>query len=248
MLLDSVPPPEKRLRLSDTFEFSCHEGLACFGTCCRNRDLTLTPYDVLRLKNALNLHSDDFLTRHTVYRLDPASAFPVVSLLMGPDPERRCPFVTREGCKVYDDRPTACRLFPLARAAGTSRGAGAREEFFFLLDTPGCLGVREKRIQTLEEWLAGQGLTPYRRANDRMLGLLFHPARERGKSLYDSQLQKIIVACYNLDVFREFVFKTRFFESYSIDEGTRSAVEKDDAELLTLGFAYLERNLFPSRA
>jgi len=245
MLLDSVPPPGKRLRLSDTFEFSCHRGLACFGTCCRNRDLVLTPYDVLRLKNALELHSDEFLTRHSVYRLDPASGFPILSLVMGPDPERQCPFVTPEGCRVYDDRPTACRLYPLARASGTGGRAGARDEFFFLLDTPGCLGVEEKTTQTLQEWLAGQGLTPYRQANDRMLGLLFHPARERGRSLDDGQLQKIMVACYNLDVFREFVFKTGFLRAYRVDGKTRLAIEKDDGELLSPGIAYLERTLFP---
>ena len=247
MLLDSLPPPDKRLRVADTFTFSCHKGLACFGTCCRNRDLSLTPYDVLRLKNALSLHSDDFLTRHTLYRLDPASGFPFISLRMGQDPGRQCLFVTHEGCRVYNDRPTACRLFPLARASGTGRGSAARDEFFFLLDTPGCLGAREEKIQTLEEWLAAQGLGPYRTANDRMLDLLFHPARERGRPLDESQLQRIIVACYNVDVFREFVFKTRFLESYHIDEETRSAIEKDDTELLILGFAYLRTTLFPQR-
>jgi Fe-S-cluster containining protein len=245
MLLDSLPPPDKRLRLTDTFTFSCYKGLACFGTCCRNRDLSLTPYDVLRLKNALSLHSDDFLARHTLYRLDPASGFPIISLRMGQDPERQCPFVTHEGCRVYDDRPTACRLFPLARASGTARDSAARDEFFYLLDTPGCLGAKEEKIQTLEEWLAGQGLGPYRTANDRMLDLLFHPDRERGKPLDERQLQRIIVACYNVDVFREFVFKTRFLESYYVDEKTRSAIEKDDAELLIVGFAYLRTSLFP---
>jgi Fe-S-cluster containining protein len=245
MLLDSIPPPDKRLRFTDTFEFACHKGLACFGTCCRNRDLVLTPYDVLRLKNALDLHSDEFLSRHTLYRLDPASSFPVLSLAMGSDPERQCPFVTPEGCSVYDDRPTACRLYPLARASGTGGTVGERDEFFFLLDTPGCLGVKEKVPRSLEDWLTGQGLTPYRRANDRMLGLLLHPARERGRPLDDSQLQKIMVACYNLDVFREFVFKTGFFQAYGVDRKTRLAIEKDDGELLSLGFAYLERSLFP---
>ena len=48
-----------------------------------------------------------------------------------------------------------------------------------------------------------------------------------------------------MDVFREFVFKTRFLESYYVDEKTRSAIEKDDAELLIVGFAYLRTSLFP---
>ncbi len=244
MLLNSLPSPDKRLRLQDGFTFSCHRGLACFGTCCRNRDLTLTPYDVLRLKNALKLHSDDFLNQYTLYRLDDNSGFPIISLKMGQDTERLCPFVTSEGCSVYRDRPTACRLFPLARASGIGQIPAVHDEFFFLLETPHCLGSREGRVQTVEDWLAEQGLDSYRAANDRMLGLLFHPARERGRSLDEGQLQKIIVACYSLDVFREFVFKTRFLESYYVDEQTRLLVAEDDYELLMLGFDYLGRSLF----
>jgi len=78
-----------------------------------------------------------------------------------------------------------------------------------------------------------------------MLDLLFHPARERERPLGESQLQKIIVAYHNVDMFREFILRTRFLESYHIDEKTRSAIEKDDTEFLTLGFAYLRTTLLP---
>jgi Fe-S-cluster containining protein len=245
MILSSLPPLHKRLYLADTFPFACHKGLACFGTCCRNRDLTLTPYDVLRLKNALKLHSDDFLSRHTLYRLDPESGFPIISLKMGPDPERLCPFVAAGGCSVYRDRPTACRLFPLARASGILQDTAAHDEFFFLMDTPNCLGVAESRTQNLKEWLAGQGMELYRKTNDRMLDLLFHPERKHGKPLTEAQLRKIIVVCYNLDEFRRFVFETKFLEFYGVDERTRSLIGKDDFELLMLGFGYLRTTLFP---
>jgi Fe-S-cluster containining protein len=245
MILNSLPAPHERMRLKDVFAFSCHKGLECFGTCCRNRDLTLTPYDVLRLKKALHLHSDDFLARYTLYRLDPASGFPVISLGMRPDQEKMCPLVTPQGCSVYEDRPTACRLFPLARASGFTKDSAAHDEFFFMLDAPACLGIREEKTQRLEEWLFGQGIEPYRAVNDRMLSLLFHPERQQGRPLSESQLQKIIVACYNLDVFREFVFETKFLESYPLDVRTRSLIEKDDLELLLLGFTYLRSSLFP---
>jgi len=244
MLLASLPTSHKRLNLTDTFNFSCHRGLACFGSCCRNRDLILTPYDVLRLKNALKLHSDDFLTRYTLYRLDSVSGFPVVSLRVGQEPDKLCPLVSSDGCTVYDDRPTACRLFPLARASGVTHDLFLRDEFFFLLDTPGCLGADEDKTNSMKEWLGEQGLEPYRAVNDKMLSLLFHPKRKPGKPLDDAQLQKIIVACYSLDVFRKFVSETRFFEVYSVDEGTRSAIETDDLALLMLAFAYLRRSLF----
>ncbi|MBW2118939.1 MAG: YkgJ family cysteine cluster protein [Deltaproteobacteria bacterium] len=116
MFLESAPSPEKCLDLKDTFAFSCHKDLACFNACCRNKYLPLIPYDILRLKKARNLHSDEFLTRYTVYRLDHDSGFPIISLKMGDAPEKACPFVTPEGCSVYNDRPMACRLFPLGRS------------------------------------------------------------------------------------------------------------------------------------
>jgi hypothetical protein len=71
MFLEEMPAREKLLGLRDSFAFRCHEGLSCFNTCCRNKLLPLTPYDVLRLKVALGLHSDDFLQRYTAYSIDP---------------------------------------------------------------------------------------------------------------------------------------------------------------------------------
>ncbi|MCD6297338.1 MAG: YkgJ family cysteine cluster protein [Deltaproteobacteria bacterium] len=244
MFLEPAPSSEKCLDLKDTFAFSCHKDLACFNTCCRNKHLPLTPYDILRLKNALNLHSDEFLSRYTVYSLDQDSGFPIISLGMGDAPQKACPFVAPEGCRVYNDRPMACRLFPLGRLSGIDHGRMAKEEFYYLLDIPGCLGFGEKKIRTVEEWRNNQGLLPYTEINDRMLDLVFHPGRDRTKPLDERQLQKVMVACYNLDVFREFVFETGFLDSYEIDKETCSKIKNDDTDLLNLGFAYLGRALF----
>jgi Fe-S-cluster containining protein len=206
--------------------------------------LPLTPYDVLRLKKALKLHSDAFLVRHVVYALDPASGFPVISLRMNEDPEKACPFASPEGCRVYADRPTACRLFPLGRASGFGGSGAFRDQFFFLQDLPGCLGREEAKIWSVAAWLEDQGVLPYIEINDRMLDLLFHPRREKGKALDDRQLQNLIVACYNLDVFRDFVLKEKLVESSCIDPETGAKIKTDDTALLTFGFAYLKATLF----
>ena len=108
------------------------------------------------------------------YQLDPDSGFPIISIKMGDDTEARCPFVTPDGCSVYHDRPTACRLYPLGRAAGRSGTQEEWEGFFFVMDTPGCLGTKEKKIWTVEEWLGNQGLLPYIKMNDSMLNIVFH--------------------------------------------------------------------------
>ena len=100
MLFDSSAPKQRRYTLEDTFAFSCHKELSCFNACCRNKHLPLSPYDVLRLKKALKVHSDTFLVEYAVYALDPGSGFPVVSLKMRDDERTTCPFVSAEGCLV----------------------------------------------------------------------------------------------------------------------------------------------------
>ena len=46
----SCPPagsPIRPVELRDdsTFQFRCHPGIACFNACCKDIDITLTPYD-----------------------------------------------------------------------------------------------------------------------------------------------------------------------------------------------------------
>jgi len=245
MLTRQAPDPDRCLRPGDPFRFACSQALDCFNTCCRNKDLILTPYDVLRLKTALSLHSDRFLEQHVLFRPDPDSGFPVLSLRMRDEPERRCPFVGPQGCTVYDDRPTACRLYPLGRATSrTAAGTGEPEEIFFLLDTPACLGLDAERSVSLETWLEGQGLGPYRRFNNRMLKVLFHGKRARGGKLSREQVQKVIVACYNPDVFRDFLFRSGFLKQARVPAARRRRIRGDDEALLAFGFEFLEKVLY----
>ena len=243
MFLDAPPAAEKRLGLADTFSFSCHNALSCFNRCCRNKHLPLTPYDILRMRKGLGLHSDDFLERYALYRLDPMSGFPILSVRMR-DGDGQCPFVGSEGCTIYHDRPTACRLYPLGRWSGLGQNGAPPKAFFHLMDTPDCQGIKEKKVQTVAAWQEDQGLRPYMDMNDRMLALLFHPKRDRAVHLNERQQQKVLVACYNVDLFREFVFKTGFLETYRIENPTRIEVMEDDSALLNLGFAYLCKTLF----
>ncbi len=245
MFLEEMPARESHLGLRDSFTFRCHEGLSCFNTCCRKKLLPLTPYDVLRLKGALGLHSDQFLERYTVYSTDPGSGFPVVHLSMEKDDRLNCPFVTEKGCAVYADRPTACRLYPLARFSRPRVDAMGAEAFYTLLDTPGCLGRRERSDLNVQSWVEDQGLAPYLESNDRFMAVVFHPSRDRNGELDQGRLQKVMVACYNLDIFREFVFSTSFLDIFQVDPETREKVKEDNVALLKLGIAYLKRVLFP---
>ena len=36
-------------------QFQCRKGIACWNACCSNIDISLTPYDIVRLKQRFNM-------------------------------------------------------------------------------------------------------------------------------------------------------------------------------------------------
>ncbi|MCK7503851.1 MAG: YkgJ family cysteine cluster protein [Desulfobacterales bacterium] len=112
------------IAVGDRFAFDCNPGVACFNACCRDLSQALTPYDVLRLTRGLGLRTGEFLRRYTACRIGPGSGLPVVSLVPGDPVERTCPFRAPSGCRVYRDRPSSCRTYPLMRAVRRDRATG----------------------------------------------------------------------------------------------------------------------------
>jgi hypothetical protein len=49
---------------NDGFRFACHPQVPCFNECCRKLTLVLTPYDVLRLKNRLEISAGEFVDQY----------------------------------------------------------------------------------------------------------------------------------------------------------------------------------------
>lgn len=113
--------PGTRLEEEDTFRFRCHEQLECFNLCCRNLNLFLYPYDVMRLKKRLRISSDRFLDEMVDVVMRPESFFPEVLLRMADNDRKTCPFLTDAGCSVYPDRPDTCRTFPVEQGGAFHR-------------------------------------------------------------------------------------------------------------------------------
>ena len=93
-------------------QFRCHKDIDCFNACCKNIDIMLTPYDILRLKQRLGITSTEFLRLYTEpFEFGKHS---VAGVKYKPaEGTTECQFVTDEGCSVYEDRPTACRYYPV---------------------------------------------------------------------------------------------------------------------------------------
>ena len=128
-----------RLSLDSKFKFKCHKGVKCFTKCCRDINIVLTPYDIIRLKNRLQLSSEEFLAMYTVPRLLEKTDLPMVTLRLMDDDLKSCPFVTDNGCIIYEDRPTICRYYPLGVASLSHRDGVEDEGFYFFVHEPHCL-------------------------------------------------------------------------------------------------------------
>ena len=101
---------------NSTFKFACHPGVSCYTRCCRDLQLFLYPYDIVRLKKRLGINSEEFLNQYSGVMQGANPFFPSVMLVMADNDEKTCPFLGEEGCTVYEDRPSACRTYPLERA------------------------------------------------------------------------------------------------------------------------------------
>lgn len=248
MAIEESAPEQVRESLQpvgeDGFRFACHPGVPCFTECCRDLNLMLTPYDVLRLKRRLGVDSDAFLDTYTELRFDERRRLPMVYLTMSDDARRTCPFVAAEGCRVYGDRPAACRTYPLARASRVHRTHGTVLEDYFVLRESHCRGFAESRSWSVEGWIENQGLGPYHEMNNLWMEIITHPALRRGGSLNERQQQMLYLACYNLDRFRTMVLARRFLDRFQWAPGEVEAFAVSDDALLRLSFRWVRFALF----
>ncbi|MFC1883912.1 YkgJ family cysteine cluster protein [Thermodesulfobacteriota bacterium] len=227
----------------NTFVFKCHKDISCFNKCCSKLKLILTPYDILRIKNQLDITSDIFLDKYSHSEIERGNRFPTVKLKMSDNPEKTCPFVTELGCRIYENRPGACRLYPLGRASAIVEGVKNAKEKFFIVKESHCLGFQEKKTWDINQWLEHEGLEEYYIIND-MWQEIISSSKNLGKEALTKKIQMFFMVSYNLDVFRKFVFESRFFDRFVVEPKLKERMFADDKELLKFGLLWLKFVLF----
>lgn len=230
-----------KMTLKSEFKFMCYKEVKCFTKCCSNINILLSPYDILRMKKKLNMSSEEFLDRYTYMEIDDKSKQPLVRLKMQDDNEKKCPFVTPEGCTIYTDRPTNCRYYPVGQ--GTLRKEGqegpVNEEFYFFIREPHCLGYQEDREWTIESWRVDQGVEVYDEMNRewKEIQLRRNPLL---KELDSNKQAQIYTASYDMDRFRRYVFESRFLDVFDIDKDESERMKTDEIALMKFGFKYIK--------
>jgi Fe-S-cluster containining protein len=113
---------------NSAFSYVCNQ---C-GRCCRDKVITLSPYDVTRIARAAAISTGAAVARYTMRRGS------ILRFL----PDGRCAALDGLRCTIHPGRPLACRLYPLGleRAPGAD-GAAYVERFVRLEPAVGSLGV-----------------------------------------------------------------------------------------------------------
>ncbi len=242
-----------RLTASNSFCFDCHKGVSCWNECCHDTDITLTPYDLIRIGRAVNMPPGEAARMFGTEAVHEASGMPVLKLkrVDNGEAKRPCVFLDpAEGCSIYADRPAACRYYPLGLASVKMKGHDAPEDFYFLVKEPHCKGHEEPREQTVADFRAGQGVEPYDEKNRGWIHILMKLASWKmlggpfGKETDERTKKMFLMATTDLDAFRKFVFGTSFLQRYSIDPETHAEIATDDEVLLKLALDWLCAILF----
>ncbi|MDH3329120.1 MAG: YkgJ family cysteine cluster protein [Desulfobulbaceae bacterium] len=235
--------PEGRTRIGrDPFQFHCHPGVSCYRTCCRKLEMYLYPYDVLRLKYRLKIHSAEFMRRYTRIARGTHPYFPAVMLNMEENEAATCPFLVDQGCEVYEDRPSSCRTYPLERAV-EKRGDNRRlQEHYFMTHHPYCKGHDEKHTYTITQWERDQGLYDYNLMNDLWaeVDAFFAANPWQGEGTAGPKQQLAFMVCYNIDDFRGYCRHHNLLMMFRLERDRRRRIEHDDSELLKFGFDWLQ--------
>jgi Fe-S-cluster containining protein len=233
--------------LEDThvIQFSCHKGIGCWNACCSNIDISLTPYDVLRMKKRLGITSTEFLKDYTVpYEMEKDG---IAGIKFRPvEGGTACRFMRPEGCDIYEDRPTACRYYPVALLSMRRQDEYVDRDSYALVKEDHCKGHEVDRRLTIADYRKEQGLEQYDELARGWRQLVLKK-KSSGPSIGKPSLrsrQLFFMACYDIDRFREFVSSESFAKLFDLPQAEKDALMTDDVALMQFAFRFLRQVMF----
>jgi Fe-S-cluster containining protein len=242
-LKQSVIVPNQMSR-KDRLNFRCYPGIGCFTKCCSGIRINLTPYDIYRLKNRLGMSHHDFLLEYTVPRSIDGTPLPVAVLKLKDDEAKACPFVTPQGCTVYTDRPVTCRYYPIGMAIMKKHDKKTGEDFFIKIKEDHCLGHKEDKNWTIDEWRADQESDLYDEMNSDWMEVVLKAKSLGIVEFSQKSLDLFFMVSTNLDMFRDFVFNSSFLTAYEIAPDVVEEIKNDELALLKFSLKWLRYAMF----
>ena len=145
----------RAMEFGSAFSYACNQ---C-GRCCRDKVITLSPCDVIRIARAMRITTGEAIARYTIRR----------GSILRFDSDGRCAAAEGARCGIHRGRPLACRLYPLGIERATDKIADAR--FVRLEPATGSAGVYGE-AGTIADFLAAQEVGPCLESIDAYAALL----------------------------------------------------------------------------
>lgn len=230
---------------SKEIQFSCHKGIGCWNACCANIDISLTPYDIIRLKKRLGISSTEFLREYTVpYEMEKDG---IAGVKFRPvDNGTACRFMQPEGCAVYEDRPTACRYYPVALLSMRKQDEYTDTQSYALVKEDHCKGHEVDRRLAIADYRREQGVEEYDELGRGWRQLVLKK-KSTGPAIGAPSLksrQLFFMACYDIDTFHDFVESEAFGKLFKLGAEEKAMLMADDVELMQFAFRFLKQVLF----
>jgi Fe-S-cluster containining protein len=144
------------LEETDLLQLSCGTN-GCFSNCCKaSAPIVLNPYEIALICRESNMSYEDLLD---IVDTDRADGFPLIMLPRDP----ACHFWTQTGCRIYNARPLACRLFPIGRVYDHMQSR------FVLPGRNLCDGLAPEPSMTVGDYVKTQDATLQIRMADRWI-------------------------------------------------------------------------------
>ena len=238
-----VTPVE--LDLDSEIQFHCHKNISCFNACCKNIDITITPYDIIRLKRRFDMTSSEWVNRYTMPFPMDAHDMPGLKLSTKPG-SSACIFLDEEGCRVFEDRPAACRYYALGSMGVRKQGGDKVDDRYFIVREDHCKGHEEPRWLTVREYLEEQGIVEYDENNRQWRDVVLKK-RSSGPTVgrpSTRSLQLFDMCSYDIDNFRDFFNSRGFDEVFDMDADEKQSLSDDEDRLFQFSCRFLKQVLF----
>jgi Fe-S-cluster containining protein len=232
------------LSLDSKIKFNCHKDISCYNKCCKQADITLTAYDVVRMKQHFGIDSSEFLNNYTVpFEMD---AHGTPGIKMRTDNEGVCIHMREEGCSIYENRPSACRYYGMGVMSRRDQGSTEDYYVYFRNKEDICKGWEEDYETTVGEYREDQGLVDYDKYNREWMQLILKK-KSAGYSIgkpSEMSMQLFFMASFDIDRFKRFVTSPAFNKVYLMKPEEIEQVTSDDIALMEFGYVFMRHVLF----
>jgi hypothetical protein len=147
---------------------------------------------------------------------------------------------------VYEDRPSACRYYPVALLASRRSDEYHDEQNYALVEESHCMGHKEAREITVADYRKEQKVEEYDELNRDYYRIILKK-KSAGPAIgkpSPTSFQFFFLVCYDIDRFKDFLSAPNFRAVYDISDEEYETIMNDDVERLKFGYRLLMQVLF----